>query len=347
MKESIMTVKGLWNYYKTKVGYKIVALSTFKGGRIAVDVFGIMYETRAVAKSIYLRKINPFLTKVDDKEIDKIWVSKFMETIIEYMICGVTPVLVFDSPTNDPLKINTLEERTAYSKGYEDKIKILMDTYKDSAETAPVQAIAAMREHLGRINLVPHNSIVLAKDMCKNLGIPYVYSTGEGERTCSLMNNQGVCNAVITSDSDAMFCGAKIVLKEKTRVRVGVSEELGYHTANIDDMLSSLKMEFCEFQDLCIMSGTDFNKNVKNISWVRAHALLKKHKTVAKIGESIDIACINYDEVKCRVDLIPWEDTASESRLSFSVPDDGMFAMYNVEHLAERFARVRKNCVCA
>lgn len=341
-----MTIQGLWNHYKTKVGYKPVPLSHFKGKRIAVDAFGIMYETRSVAKSIYLKRINPFIEKVDEQKVNALWVGMFLDSIIAYMTSGVTPVMVFDGIENDPLKVETLKERTQYSQGYEKKIQVLKDAYKTmEPDSIPVQAVNELRNLLSKINLMPYNSVVLAKDMCKNLGIPYVYCKGEGERTCSLMSDQSVCAAVISSDSDTLCCGARIVLKEKCKVSVGPSEELGFMMASLDSLLDNLGMSFTMFQDLCIMSGTDFNKNMKQISWTRSHKLLMQHGSIEAVGAVKDISCLNVAEVRKRFAVCPWEETTEEHSLEFKVPMDGMFVVYEVSDHIKKFNRARDRCI--
>lgn len=341
-----MTIKGLWNYYKTKVGYENVALCTFKGQRIAVDAFAIMYETRSKAKTRYLSKINPFAEKVDETKVDSLWKSIFLKAIIKLMISGVIPVFVFDGLENDPLKIETLKKRSSDKEGYKSKIASLCRTYQDmEPDLVPVQEVASIREYLSRIDIVPYNSVMLGKDMCKELGIPYVYCKGEGERTCALLNNQDVCGAVITPDGDSLCCGARTVFKKKCRVSFGPSEELGYETARLESILSKLDMTFAQFQDLCIMSGTDFNENIKNVSWVRSYNLLKKHGSVEAIGNVHNTDCINYKEVKTRFSIVPWESTTVEHSLNFTPASDEMFARYGVIDLADKFRRIQEGCV--
>lgn len=335
----------MWKYYASNVGYKEEALSTFAGRAIAIDAFGIMYETRSTAKSRYLRTFNPFADKVDDTAIDIIWTKIFIDLIIDYMVAGVTPIMVFDGIANDILKTKTLQQRTAYNESYINKFDALRQSYNGVKPSAiPGKAIEDANSILSKLNLMPPSSIVLIKILCKDLGIPYVFSKEEGERTCSLMNRQKVCDAVISSDSDCPCCGAETVLKEKCIVKIGNSNEKGFKVARSSELLAAMNIDFNTFQDLCIMAGTDFNDNVKGISWVKSYNLLKKHGNIKAVSRVLDLTIINHAEVKKRFAIIPWIDTVEEYSLSFTEVDDSVFARHGLEHIADKFNRVRIAC---
>ena len=341
-----MTIKGLWKFYQSKLGYEEVLLSQFSGKLVAVDAFCVMFETRSAAKTRYLYKFNPFLNDVDESAIDLIWFDLFVNTVIKYMIAGVIPVFVFDSVGNDVLKTATLKSRSEYTDVYTAKYKALIEAHKGfKPELVPKNVIADAVSLLGKLSLMPKDSIKTIKILCKNLGIPYVYCKGEGERTCSLMNYFGIVDAIMSSDSDCFCCGAQVVLKEKCQIKVGNSNESGFKVARLPTLLEKLEIDFSMFQDLCIMAGTDFNENIKGISLIKSLKLLKQHGSFDALAEAKDVTSLNRDEVKKRFEIIPWEDTARESSLEFTDAPSEVFAQYGLSGIEDKFNRVKQDCI--
>jgi 5'-3' exonuclease len=341
-----MAIKGLWKYYQSKIGYEQVVLSEFSGTLIAVDAFSIMFESRSAAKTRYLYKFNPFLNEVDESAIDVIWFELFVNTIVRYMIAGVIPVLVFDSIGNDVLKTSTLETRSTYTDVYLSKLNSLLKSYKDfEPELVPNNIVTEANNLLGKINLMPSPSITKVKNLCKDIGIPYVFCLGEGERTCSLMNHFDIVSAIISPDSDSFCCGAKVVLKEKCDIKVGNANEKGFKVARLSSLLDNLEIDFNAFQDLCIMAGTDFNKNIKGVSLVRSLKLLKQHGSFEALSDVKDFSSINRDEVKKRFTIVPWMDTVREHSLEFRDTAPEAFEKYGINHLEALFDRVKVDCI--
>ena len=342
----IMTIKGIWKLYRSKVGFETLPLSKLAGTLVAIDAFSILYENRSVAKTRYLRNFNPFSCQVDEEAIDSVWLDMLFKTIIGYMSCGVTPVLVFDSLSNDSLKVPTLRSRTATVDCYSNKLQGLLDAYKDiDPDLVPNNVISDANSLLAYINLMPSTSVGKAKRMCKTIGVPYVFCNGEGERTCSLMNNAGIVSAIISPDSDSLCCGAQLVLKEKCDVQVGNSNEKGYKAARLSSFLEYLSLDFDTFQDLCIMSGTDFNENIRGISLIKSHNLLKKHGSFEEICKVKDCTILNRDEVKKRFAIIPWEETVKTCCLEYGLSEEGSFELFGIDIHRDTYERLRDECI--
>jgi 5'-3' exonuclease len=315
-----MTIKGLWDYYNKKIKYGTIKSSELKGKRIAVDAYEVMYATRSVAKEMYMKKINPFMDEQDESEIDKIWISKSLAIVMSYLKTGFLPVLVYDGKKSD-LKSKTLIKRAKDKTIIRNNILSMLNQYKDfNILQIPVEATDKLRSLMSRVDIMSKESAHKFINFFKRLGIPYAMATGEGERTCSLLNKCGIAYAVLSSDSDCLPCGANLVLKEKCQIYDNKNfGSPGYKTAELSAILSNLDMNMDTFVELCIMSGTDFNDNIKNISFNKSYVLLKEYGSIKKIGRSgKDIKILNHKAVKENFEYVEWKDTVIEYCFDFS-----------------------------
>jgi 5'-3' exonuclease len=313
-----MTIKGLWVCYN-KIGYTTVTARSLRGQRVYIDIYGSMYKLRPTSKQIYLSRINPFVTPVDEDEIDIHFIERMLALIIKYTIQGLMVVLVYDGP-KDKMKAKELAKRAVQSTKAKAEIKKLKKKYGDMDEyLISSQAKKQYRAYLEKIDVVPHTSKEKIKDFFFNLGFPYVQSLGEAERTCALMNRQ-LGGYIMSTDGDCFACGGLRVLRNDTKVTNNGLEEHAYELATLDILLNHLDISFETFQDLCIMSGTDFNSNIPNLSWGKALPLLKKYKSIERIGRKTDhdIDSLEYIEVRKRFEIIPWEQTVSANKLDIT-----------------------------
>jgi flap endonuclease-1 len=319
-----MTIKGLWEFYKDFVGYGKIDVRKLKGKLVAVDSFGIMYKTRSVSKKSYLYKINPFSTKVDDDAIDLDWLSRALNLIMEYILHGFIPVLVYDG-AKSPLKKKKCEDRAKVGKKAEEEIAKLIAANSDiDPLLVSMKDINEYRKLLTQTNKMPQSSIQLFKQFFKDIGIPWVNAKGEGERTCALLNNQGICSAIISNDGDCFAYGGNLVLLEKTDIfddnGFGF---VGYTTAELESLLNGVEMEFDLFQELCIMAGTDFNENIHRVSFKNSIKLLHKHGSIKSVGKhsKYDVSILNHEEVLKEFSIVPWEETVTDYCLSLTIDE--------------------------
>lgn len=143
-------------------------------------------------------------------------------------------------------------------------------------------------------NLVPISpeDYQLLREMLDVLNIQYVISPDnqEAESLCVLLTNQGIVDATLTEDTDAMAYGANMML-----FNVDFRNER-VEKLNLDDILTNLEISYEQLKDWCIMCGTDYNKNIHMIGPTKAFDLIKKHgdlETIETNGKkNVDI--LNY-----------------------------------------------------
>lgn len=348
-----MTITGLWPYYKKHVQYGQVRSSEFRGKKLAADAADSYYAHRSVCKKEHLRRINPFSVEVDDTVIDTTWLNRSLLAMIDHLSQGYVPVLVFDGKKSPLKTAKAGVERGAVASKAVAELASLRLQYKDTHHlVVPAPDQKKARELLEKIDRVPQASKERYMSFFKELGLPWVQSTGEAERTCALLNRDGVCAAVLSSDGDSLACGANLVLRERMEVSVDGHMVPGFSTAELEPLLDSLKIDFPLFQELCIMSGTDFNKNMKGIGFGKALPLLREYKSIRKIGEhgKYDISVLNHKEVKKEFAVVPWEQTASAWQLDLlndPTSDLEVLKRYGYESLSTKLGYAKKRALAA
>ncbi|GJN30262.1 hypothetical protein PR202_gb18553 [Eleusine coracana subsp. coracana] len=180
-----------------------------RGRRVAVDLpFWIISHTTAIrARSPLARR--PHLR------------TTFFRTLSLFAKLGAFPVFVVDGEPS-PLKSRARAARF----GTDPSASPSTEAEAESSEAAgPVKGrSAAFTRHVEE-----------CVEMLQYLGMPILRANGEAEALCAQLNNEGLVDACITSDSDAFLFGAKTVIKV-FRSNCKVPFEC-YHIADIESGL--------------------------------------------------------------------------------------------------------------
>jgi 5'-3' exonuclease len=83
----------------------------------------------------------------------------------------------------------------------------------------------------------------------------------EGEKLCSIAVKMGLCQAVLSSDSDLIPMGTSCVIKE---IKDGIASVFTYN-----DVITKLGMTYKQLMSLCIMLGSDFNDGIEGMGKVK------------------------------------------------------------------------------
>lgn len=120
----------------------------------------------------------------------------------------------------------------------------------------------------------------LLRELFEICSIPYIEAVEEAEGTCYLLMQQGHVDAVLTDDTDVLAYGCKTMLH-----RINLMNE---HVVSLDleKVLRELDFSFSQFQDFCIMCGTDYNHNLSKIGCERAYRLLLQYGNLETIQET-------------------------------------------------------------
>lgn len=133
----------------------------------------------------------------------------------------------------------------------------------------------------------------ISKKVFDLLGIPYFQAPVEAETTCSDLCIRGKVDFAITEDSDVFAYGCKFVF---TKINTSTDTCV---CIKYEDILNALELSKEQFLDFCIMCGTDYNKNMKNIGPEKSFKLLKQFGSIEAIEKSgMDVSILNYKRVR-------------------------------------------------
>lgn len=343
-----MTIKGLWKIVKDKSprSNKVVPRKSFKGYRIAIDANGMFYTLRAVALKRVVMKTDAMIDDPDVTEVDRIWLDSALNEIICMISTGITPILVYDGK---PL-IEKLEEHKTRTK--------TKDNYKKQLEDVRAQRSTnsfkddkmlqnKARTIMCRLTSIPEESMLMIRSFFKSIGVPTMVGTGDGERLCSRLCSTGIAAAVHSTDGDCLAHLSPYVIRGPgPQVLTDESSIVSsYKVVCLNTLIKDLGVTKKGFSDLCIMLGTDYNKNVRGIGPVNSLKLIKEYGSLDDIEwpGNADLSPLKIEstsnlfkvtsveevtEITGNIDLLDWNEAIEDN-----------MRMYNMENRSEEWMK--------
>jgi 5'-3' exonuclease len=300
-----MGIKNLHQFLRKKCSeaYSKISLSELQYKKISIDV------------SLYLFK---YKAAVGDR-----WLNAFINLIIALRKNHVHCYFVFDGPSPKEKEMEK-ERRRANTQKLEDRsceIEFAINKYRTSGEIIPILLetmkrrksppmvkkllrrkndngidIIWLEKYLERIKgqVVRMTSEDLRKvaKLFTLLGIPHTVSKGEAETLCAHLSRDGVVHGALSEDTDLLPCGCKYFL-HKINIKGETCE-----VVEISKVLEILELTFDEFQDFCILCGTDYNSNIRMVGPHGAYKLIKEYRNISKFPDTIDTSAIDHVRVK-------------------------------------------------
>lgn len=316
-----MGIKGLNKFLKNKYSnvYKLYDLNDFRLKKIAVDI------------SIYICKYK--------NKFGKTWISALIKLISSLRKCDIDCIMVFDGKApaeKDQEKKNRSLSREKQRK----KVQTYLDCLQKWKETKEIDPLLVelyqkkMKKYTksdnpgirllsssnmctqtpsvnmifleGEINrmkniLLPitHDDFIMVKELLTILNIPYIKATSEAESLCAKLCLDNIVDGVLSDDSDLLAYGTPLVLSD---VKVSSSKVT---VIRIDDIIKELELDQKSFTDLCIMCGTDYNKNIYRVGPVLAYKYIKQYGNIDEIANntSLDISILNHKRIRELFDI--------------------------------------------
>ncbi len=149
------------------------------------------------------------------------------------------------------------------------------------------QEIARLRQ---QILVVSPEDFALTKELFDILKVPYYQAPLEAETTCADLCKRSLVAAVLSEDTDVLAYGAPVFLS-KIDTATDNCVQINHST-----LLEGLELTYDEFLDLCIMCGTDYNKNIFRIGPEKAYKLIKQYRNIDEIAKRTkhDISILNH-----------------------------------------------------
>lgn len=288
------------------------------------DIFEEIHISEYSFKKVAI-DISLFLCKFKSVCGDK-WISAFLNLVTCLRKNEVHCVFIYDSGAPQE-KQNERKERSEQRKKTEERIykleealekfhltceidPILIELYKKKNKNVSQKRLLNNNNQKDQINMkfieaeikrmknyilnITSEDFTLTKKLFDILNIPYYDAPLEAETTCADLCKRGLVDAVLSEDTDVLAYGSPIFLS-KIKTSNGTCVRINY-----EKMIKSLNMSKQQFLDLCIMCGTDYNKNIFRVGPEKAYKYLLEHKSIENLKENLnlDISILNHIRVR-------------------------------------------------
>lgn len=241
-----------------------VTLKTFKNSRIAIDASSMIYQY-LVAIRIHGENA------VNSSGKNSSCIIGFLRRTTILLENGITPVYVFDGKPPE-MKAGTLEKRKQIK--LESQIKSELAENEEESLKFKKRSISVTKEIVDSL-----------KSLLSFMGIQWVAAEHEAESTCVALYNQGLVDYIASEDSDTIVIGSN----NSVKVIKHFTKNDTMYLMKSEEIMESLQISSEQFIDLCILCGTDYNDNIKGIGPVTALKLIREHKCLENVCESLGI----------------------------------------------------------
>jgi len=258
--------------------FKLFELS---GKKIAVDI------------SIYLYKY------VSDNNL--------IENMFTLLGCfrenNIIPIFVFDGKSPAEKKA-LLEQRKQEKKAAEreyNNLKKILETNDGMEEIDKQEIIVSMDLLKKQFTYINKEHIKKVKHLIVSFGMTYYDAPGEADELCALLAVKKKVWAVMSEDMDMFVYGSPRVLRYFSLLNQNVV------VYNMKLILEELTLTQKEFREICVLSGTDYNRHLNNNknNLTNSLKMFKKYrKSIKELNSSEEIVPSYYDWVQEKTDCI-------------------------------------------
>jgi flap endonuclease-1 len=230
-----MGIKGLNSFLRT---------ACFKNIR-EISLYDLTGKTIVIDTSIYMYRF-----KRDDTLIEGIY-----QMISQFKYYNITPIFIFDGKPPEEKK-QILQQRSilkqeAIHRYYEVKKELEKCVKSNDIERLQCE-IQDLRKKTVRIS---KNDTENVKLLLQLSGTSYYECSGESDAICAYMVQSNMAYACLSEDTDMFVYGTLRVLRYLSLLKSTVV------IYDINGMLSTLNLTIKDFRDICIVSGSDYNKS--------------------------------------------------------------------------------------
>lgn len=300
-----MGIKGFNPFMRKKCpnAYVEIHLSSFKGKKIALDSDNVFHKHMSRAHKEIVNRTDVTVMDPDREEIRKRWIFHVKNFLTGLLRAGVTPVCVFDGKHISE-KSKTQQKRRDDKQKIRDEAERMKERVRqiDELERTPAM-ITELRKKMQNLGYLNREDKEIIIKILKQVGIPVLKATGEGEQLCAMLCIEGKVDAVYSRDTDLVAFGCPVTINEDGGYLYNPQThqvEETFKCTLFNPILSTLDMEYKTFLDLCIMAGCDFNDNIFRLGIGTAYKLLAKCKSIDNLPEKYHekMACLKH--LRCR-----------------------------------------------
>lgn len=317
--------------------YREVSISNYRNKSIVIDINVYLYKYKSLNANHWYTSLYKLVNMLRKYEIDCVFIydtkapaekytkiqerksrkmhtqtkiSDIKDALEQYRVSGVASnVLLNVMGRRNYSTVPSLLMPTTTRN-----LSIDIDTIQNEILALQTQIINITREDIN-----------LSKAILGYMNIPYYDSDNEAETMCAYLCRHGKMDAVLSDDTDVLVYETPIFLTRLNIMKETVTE------IRYTDVINTLQITPDTFRDFCILSGTDYNRNIYRIGHEKAFKLLKEYPSIEQIQENtdIDISILNHIRVR---EIFSVNPTPPEINLKCGVPDIEGLARYVVEN---------------
>lgn len=208
-----------------------------------INFSDLEYKKIVVDTSIYLYK---FLE--DDALLENMY---YMISLFRYY--KIIPIFVFDG--KPPTEKNALlEERRKLKQQAYAELNKLKSQYETVEKCQRLEYENKLKELKKQCIFLTQDNIISIKSLMTAMGVAYYQAEGEADVTCTKMVIDKQAYACLSEDMDMFVYGCPRVLRYMSLIKKTMI------LYKLPDILQTLNMTFDEFKGICVLAGTDYNK---------------------------------------------------------------------------------------
>ncbi len=258
--------------------FQLLPLVRLHGYRIAIDGSIWVYSRSSAAQSDVIYKMADPLLPVDREAVTQIVKEMLISFLIKLCEFGITVVWCWDgAPLPD--KKACKEERAAdkaETARQVDELRVELEATHPLARTP--EQIKRFKGKLAQQSHVAFEEMKYFRDLIELLGFPSIQADHEAEKLCANLAREGLVAGVWSTDTDNYPLGTPMMITGFEGLDADRQPQVS--VVYLPIILAGLGLTHEQFVDLCIMLGTDFNKNMPNKGEKRCWDLLQKYKSI-------------------------------------------------------------------
>ncbi len=236
--------------------------------------------------SLYSKKIvidtNIYMYKYNENNE---LIENFYQMLLLFKYYNIIPVFVFDGKINYD-KIETINDRNIQKYNAEKEYNIMLKTHDPSEDV--------MKEQRKKFVRVSKNMFEEIKTLIDYMGYSYFEAPCEADELCAWLCNTNQVYGCMSEDSDMFIYGCKKVFKNLDFQRKTI------FMYEYNKILKEINITDVNFKQLCILSGTDYNKYSKGIFYY--YKIYKKYFNVKHNLTFYEL--LNYKKFKLNYNLL-------------------------------------------
>jgi len=228
-----MGIRGLKQWLQIQSTPRVPNWELFQQTTVGVDILPFLYNAK--------KKNACIITEI--------------ATMVEFFRSKqIEPIFFFDGKPPSEKK-EVVKERTEGRITVSKEIDILTKDLIDGPDTVLVQSeILRLR---AAHPTVTYSERDLVKEFLYTMGVRFLNAIGESDPLLAYWSKTNVLSAIVSTDMDMLPRGVEHLIM--------TNEEGDWIEYTLSTLLKDISLSFPQFQDLCILMGTDYTKSVRPI----------------------------------------------------------------------------------